>query len=109
MTQPRRAEERVHVWFEFSGTHDLTVDAIRAGLAERGVSVSGPDEARHVILGFSEVDNKLLQFIREIRCRTRGHVLALAASRSALSLGDPWRLLEAGAADTVIWENGGLG
>jgi transcriptional regulator of acetoin/glycerol metabolism len=101
----------MHVWFQFSGSYDSTADTIRAGLAQHGMFLCGLDAARqcrHGILGFSRVDDKVLQFIGEIRYRMRGHVLALAASPSVLDRSDRWRLLQAGAADTLVWEDSGV-
>src|SRR5437762_10837301 len=108
MTLPRQTVEPVQVWFQFRGIYDSTVDTIRAGLAECGILLCGLGGTQGGILAFSKVDDELLQFIKEIRYSMRGHVLALAVSPSALNLGDPWRLLQAGATDTLVWEEGGV-
>src|SRR6266704_6890244 len=98
MTLPRRAPDPTHAWFHVSGSHDSTADRIRDGLTECGIFICGLGKARHGILIFSEVDDQLLQSIAEIRYRTRGYILTLAVSPSALNRSDIWRLLQAGAA-----------
>ena len=84
MTLPRRASDTTHAWFHVSGSHDSTANRIRDDLAERGILISGLEKARHGILVFSEVDDQVLQSIAEIQYRTRGYILTLAVSPSAL-------------------------
>src|SRR5256885_13359236 len=107
MTLPRRAPNPTQAWFHVSGSHDSTANRIRDDLAERGILISGLEKARHGILVFSEVDDQVLQSIAEIQYRTRGYILTLAVSPSALNWSDVWRLLPAGAADGLALGGGG--
>ena len=108
MTLPRRAPDPTHAWLHVSGSHDSTANRIRDGLNECGILVCGLEKARHGILVFSEVDDQVLQSIAEIQYRTRGYILTLAVSPSALNWSDVWRLLQAGAADVLTWDDGGV-
>src|SRR5438034_5320084 len=108
MTLPRRAPDPTHAWLHASGSHDSTANRIRDGLNECGILVCGLEKARHGILVFSDIDDHLLRSIAEIQCRTRGCVLTLAVSPSVLNGSDIWRLLQAGAADVLTWNDGGL-
>jgi len=108
LTLPRRAPELRHAWLHVTATQDSTANSIRDirdGLTGCGIFICGLEKARHGILVFSELDDQLLQSIAEIQYRTRGYILTLAVSPSALNRNDVSRLLQAGAADVLTWED----
>jgi transcriptional regulator with GAF, ATPase, and Fis domain len=90
------------VRFRFWGQDAIGEARIRDGLTAGGIQLTafetgGADQ--YGIVGFSRTDDGLLTFIHD--CRR--NVLALATSPSALASGCAWRLLEAGAADVILW------
>jgi transcriptional regulator with GAF, ATPase, and Fis domain len=96
-------------WLHFNGTERSAENAIRAGLADCGVTLCplANSTVGNGIVCLTEVSAELLQFLREIRHRVHGLVIALSVSTSKLQMGDTWRLLHAGAADTLAWDSHG--
>ena len=96
------------VWYEFAGSDRSREPEILAGLADAGVTLQPLEEEEnslpaHGVLCFSEVSDAVIQMLRDYRRRARGMILALAVSPAVLQNGSPWRLLHAGAADTLAW------
>jgi transcriptional regulator with GAF, ATPase, and Fis domain len=97
-------------WFEFAGDDRTLESGVRSGLAHAGIDLVPFDEATthaHGVVCFSRLTEALLQTIRDFRQRTLGLVMALAASPAAMRTGDTWRLLNSGAADTLVWDEDG--
>jgi transcriptional regulator with GAF, ATPase, and Fis domain len=96
-------------WVQFNGIERSVESGIRSSLTKAGVGIYPTDgiAAGHGIVCFSSLNDELIQLLRDIRVTTRGLVLALAISPAALHSGGAWRLLHAGAADTVAWTEDG--
>jgi hypothetical protein len=95
MLSPRRA------WFLCS--EESGAAGIRSAIAEAGVDLStDAPTGRPGIICFSTITSELIALICSIR-RSNALILALATSPAALSGGGAWRLLHAGAADTIVW------
>jgi transcriptional regulator with GAF, ATPase, and Fis domain len=60
------------------------------------------DAACSGIVCFASVNDELLSLLREVH-RAHVDVLAVAASPAALNPAEVWRVLDAGAADTLVW------
>lgn len=60
--------------------------------------------ARYSVIGFSEVDNSLIEALHETRDQPYCSVIALASSPSLMENGTTWRVLHACAADVVVWD-----
>src|SRR5262245_37499967 len=91
-------------WLRFCGMEESASATIRAALAAAGVELVEADAgaACSGIVCFGSVDEGLLSLLREVH-RAHVEVLAVAASSAALSTAEVWRVLEAGAADTLVW------
>ena len=92
------------VRFRFWGQDGVREARIRDGLVAGGIQltsfeVGGADQ--YGIVCFAQIDNGLFTFIHDCQ----GNVFALATSPSALENGCAWRLLEAGAADVIVWND----
>jgi transcriptional regulator with GAF, ATPase, and Fis domain len=102
--------EGVAAWFLFAGTDRSAEQGIRAVLSAVGLRLHPLDQSApegHGILCFSEVNDALLNLVREIRRNSYGRVLALRASSSVVPSSVIWRLLDAGASDTLAWDDEG--
>jgi transcriptional regulator with GAF, ATPase, and Fis domain len=96
--------EKALAWVRFCGASKPIEAEIRTGLSDAGV-VLAPFETSaepYGIICFDEVHEELFTFFCEARCRGRHRILALATSPSICS-SIVWRLLHAGAADTLGW------
>jgi len=101
--------EHPATWFHFRGDKHSVGGDIRAALSRTGIHLDLRSKATfddHGILCFSEFDDGLVEFLRDIRRHSHGRVLALAAMPAALPSGAVWRLLDAGASDVLIWNDG---
>ena len=103
-------KSRVAAWYDFAGEKAPAESRIRSGLADVGVSLEPFEHSnsRHGVICFSEVSEKLFRLLRDLRQNTRGLVIALAISPAVVHAGDTWRLLHAGAADVLTWDEGGV-
>src|SRR4030095_984937 len=95
-------------WVRFCGVEDLAATRIRALLADSGMEIAATHSGTGQcgIICFAAVDDELLAALRECR-RTRASVLAVATVPPALGPADAWRLLHAGASDTLVWADDG--
>jgi transcriptional regulator with GAF, ATPase, and Fis domain len=57
------------------------------------------------LLIFDEITQQLYDFVQEMSCNGLDRILAIAVSRSALTHGDAWSLLQAGASDVFPWDS----
>lgn len=97
---------RFRVPFQFWGRDDLGESRMRESLTQAGLeltSFESSDAATYGIVGFSVMDQGLVSLIRSLRSRAVPRVLALAVGKGVLQNGDVWRLLQAGAADSMEW------
>ena len=96
-------------WFEFSGRDRSAEGGIRSGLAGTGVDLRPREGAGDGpgIVCFSTITDELIRLLHDLRRGACGLVLALAVSPSVIDSGTAWRLLEAGAADTLTWIQNG--
>jgi transcriptional regulator with GAF, ATPase, and Fis domain len=81
---------------------------IRTAFAEAGLDFVATDARaeRSGVVCFACVTDELLALLNDVR-RSRVAVLAVAASPGAMKPGEAWRLLNAGAADTLVWPSDG--
>jgi transcriptional regulator with GAF, ATPase, and Fis domain len=106
----RMSMEKTVGWFRFCGGSRSIETAIRAGLYDAGILLVPFETSAepYGIVCFEEVNEELFTFFHEARCRTRHRILALTVSQTLCS-SLSWRLLHAGAADTLAWnEEGGV-
>ena len=91
-------------WLRFCGMDESAAGRIRATLIEAGLDLVPSDARteRSGVVCFASVNDELLGLLNEVR-QSRVAVLAIAASPTAIAPGDAWRLLSAGAADTMVW------
>jgi transcriptional regulator with GAF, ATPase, and Fis domain len=103
--------ETTTAWFRFCGTSQSIAAGIRAGLRDAGIELAPYAGSAEVygIICFEDVNEEVFGILHEAGCGTRQRILALAAS-PAICSASIWRLLHAGAADTLGWsEEGGVG
>jgi hypothetical protein len=81
---------------------------IRPALVEAGVQLESVGTCAEwpSIVCFSSISDELIGLLHEIR-RSGIVVLALATSPAAFRAGVAWRLLHAGATDTLVWRSDG--
>ena len=98
-------------WLCFCGVEESAAAGIRTALADAGLDLVSSDEGgrraeRSGVVCFSSVSDELIHLLHDFK---RSHVpaLALAASPSSLNPRETWRLLHAGAEDTLIWSTDG--
>jgi transcriptional regulator with GAF, ATPase, and Fis domain len=85
---------------------DSVAAGIRTALETAGLDLALATSAeRSGIVCFSSVSDELVAFLRDVGRSVA--VLAVAASPAALNPDEAWRLLHAGAADTLTWSNDG--
>src|SRR5262245_19881414 len=93
-------------WICFCGLKDPAAAEIRTALTAAGLELSqGPVATQPGIVCFSDAGDELLDLLHEAR-QSGVPVLALsapAASTGAHNPDEAWRLLDAGAADTLVW------
>src|SRR5262249_26570881 len=92
-------------WVRFCGVEEFAAARIRSLLNDAAISVvpPSPTEACGIVC-FAAVNDDLLPLPRSCR-PPRTAVLAVAVSSTAVGPGEAWRLLHAGAADTLIWSD----
>lgn len=95
------------IWFHFYGNERCTEGEIRATLAAAGVNLSPMADSLegHGIVCFSQFDVQLLDFLRRVRLKCRGSVIALAAPPLVLEPSMTWRLLEHGASEILACDS----
>jgi transcriptional regulator with GAF, ATPase, and Fis domain len=101
--------EKTVVWLSFYGVSHTIEMEIRNGLSRAGIhpaSFEGGETATCRIMCFSEATEEVFANLREARTRGRYRILALAGAPSICA---PviWRLLHAGAADALAWDENG--
>ncbi len=97
------------VWFRLTGEDRSREQHFRHAFERAGLEVAPLDSrkpGRFGIVAFSAIGDGVLQAIREAPDQRHGSVVALATSPSAVEDGSVWRLLHAGAADVLIWDEG---
>jgi transcriptional regulator with GAF, ATPase, and Fis domain len=81
---------------------DASASRVREAVSAAGIELAEQHAERPGIAYFDAIDNDLIGLFHEAR-RRNVPVLALAASFEAIANGGAWRLLHAGAADTLVW------
>ena len=100
--------ENMEVWFRFCGSSKWLEAEIRTGLSGAGIRLATNENRTshpYGIVCFDRISEELLTIFHNARCRPGHRVLALAAPDSA-DTAVIWRLLHAGAADTLAWHRG---
>jgi transcriptional regulator with GAF, ATPase, and Fis domain len=92
-------------WFEACGCSPKLETEICAELATAGVAFAGRENCRFGVVCFAEVDEALLSLL-QAAARQCCRVLAVAAGQAKDI--PAWRLLDAGAADMLMWDPGGV-
>jgi transcriptional regulator with GAF, ATPase, and Fis domain len=97
------------VWRYFFGPSTARSQAtIVEALARAGVETYplNPDMPRGLgIVIFDEITQQLCDFVQEISRNGLDRILAIATSRTVLTYGDAWLLLQAGASDIFPWDD----
>jgi transcriptional regulator with GAF, ATPase, and Fis domain len=97
------------VWHHFLCRGDASLRSeVIASLAGAGLaacSLDADSPAGRGLLFFDEITDRACDFLREVSRNGVDRVLAVAASRSALTNGNAWRLLRAGASDVFSWDH----
>lgn len=91
-------------WFQACGCSPAKEIEVRAELVAAGIALRRREDCRFGVVCFTNADDALLSFLQSAAqqcCR----VLAVAAGPAKEV--PAWRLLEAGAADTLTWSAGG--
>jgi transcriptional regulator with GAF, ATPase, and Fis domain len=92
-------------WICFCGLKESAAAEIRTALVDAGLELAdGPAALQPGIVCFSDTGEELLDLLRQAR-QSGVPVLALSASTDAPNPDEAWRLLNAGAADTLVWHN----
>jgi transcriptional regulator with GAF, ATPase, and Fis domain len=105
-----RAKDRLSVWWERFGAVDRRETGLLEALARKGVDCqliarsSGPPAGSGLLLFDTEAP-ELEQWVRERSGHGQERVIAVGASREALSRGSGWKLLEAGASDVLAGDD----
>jgi transcriptional regulator with GAF, ATPase, and Fis domain len=92
-------------WFETRGCSSKLEAEICIELTTAGVAFAGRENCRFGVVFFVDVDEALLSLLNAA-ARQTCRVLAIAAG-TAKDI-PAWRLLDAGAADMLTWEPGGV-
>jgi DNA-binding NtrC family response regulator len=104
------AAARTPPWLHFWGAMDASVqESVVEGLAGAGLAFRPLD--RDVpqgggVLCFSDFDTDLFDFLRDVGRDSSERVLAIPVSDAAVSRGQVWELLRAGASDVLAWSLG---
>ena len=95
-------------WIRFCGMADSAAAEIRTALVDAGLDLAHDAVASEPgIVCFSEESDEVLDLLHEAR-QSGVAVLALDAPGAATRTQNPdeaWRLLDAGATDTLVWHN----
>jgi transcriptional regulator with GAF, ATPase, and Fis domain len=97
----------IPLWYHFlvnsaAATSSVALSNLRSvGLLPVPLNGTTPDSSIGLIF-FDAVTEELFQFLREITRNHSAYVLAVALSREALA-DRSWQLLQAGAADVMVW------
>lgn len=99
-------------WSHFHGAFSATQkQACLTALAAAGVSAAADEsvvaEGLPGLVFFAEVNPSLSELLGELSRHGQRRVLAVAVSRTALTGGASWALLQAGAADVFAWNHSG--
>jgi transcriptional regulator with GAF, ATPase, and Fis domain len=99
----------MNIWCHFSsGTNALLEKAVVAALTEAGLSVAALNENKTDgpgVLFFNELNQKLIELLRETSRNGLERVLAISSSSAALTGNAAWQLLRAGASDVFAWDH----
>lgn len=97
------------IWCHFfDGGNTFPVKAIMTALTEAGLNAAAVDlnEARGPgVVFFTEVNEELLELLRQVCRGGLDRVLAVSSSSLVLAGGGAWRLLRAGASDAFSWDH----
>jgi transcriptional regulator with GAF, ATPase, and Fis domain len=85
-------------------------EALRAGGVELLDPDADPDPSVPALIWLSAVDDAALEIVRALNPGSARQVLVVADRPEVLGRGAVWRILEAGAADALVWDDqsGGL-
>jgi transcriptional regulator with GAF, ATPase, and Fis domain len=92
-------------WFHACGCSPKLEAEVYAELAAAGVDLAPRENCRFGIVCFTDVDEALLSFL-QTAARQSSKVLAITAGPARAV--PAWHLLDAGAADTLAWNPGGM-
>jgi transcriptional regulator with GAF, ATPase, and Fis domain len=96
-------------WIHFCGPKDLAarqaiVDSLSSnGVVTRSLDANAPSDEG--IICFSNIDDDLYEFVREVSCNREKRVLAVPVAGAQLDSEQAWRLLLAGASDVFLWSS----
>ena len=96
-------------WIHFCGPKDpaarqAIVDSLSSsGVLTRSWDISAP--ADDGIICFSDIDDELCEFVREVSHNREKRVVAVPIAGSQLDNEQAWRLLHAGASDVFLWSS----
>src|SRR5689334_21284462 len=105
-----RAKDRLSVWWERFGSAERRGAGLLEALARKGVECqpltrsSDPPGGPGLLLFDAEAP-ELADWVRERSGHGQERVIAVGASREALSRGSGWKLLEAGASDVLAGDD----
>jgi transcriptional regulator with GAF, ATPase, and Fis domain len=96
-------------WFHVCGSGDVDGwAAVCASLAATGFDLNPRErnaEPGAGIVCFSEIDDELLEVLREVSHGGAERILAVPAAEARLDVQQAWQLLRAGASDVVAWSS----
>src|SRR3954447_6803376 len=98
-----RQESWLHFWRPNNSTAE---QEIKEGLRRSGItSIPLPlhAPAGDGMLFFTDIDDELCSFVREISNSGIDRILMIRTSSAVLNAASAWRLLQAGAADILEW------
>ena len=96
-------------WIHFCGPKDLVarqaiLDSLSShGVATRLLDINAPSDEG--IICFSNIDDDLYEFVRELSHNREKRVLAVPVAGAQLDSAQAWRLLLAGASDVFRWSS----
>ena len=99
----------IPLWYHFLVKSATAISSVAltnlrsAGLLPIPLSEATPDSSIGLIF-FDAVSEEVFELLRGLTRNRSTHVLAVALSREALA-GSSWQLLQAGAADVLVWDN----
>ncbi|MBX3747229.1 MAG: sigma-54-dependent Fis family transcriptional regulator [Verrucomicrobiae bacterium] len=78
---------------------------IESELRRCGIGIASPEasEANAVVVVFEDGDDEVVRRVHELAARHPCLMLAVATVRDGLHQGTVWRLIQAGAADVLVW------
>jgi transcriptional regulator with GAF, ATPase, and Fis domain len=105
-----RPKDRLSVWWERFGSGSRGKEGLLEALERKGVECqplprSSGQSAGSGLLLFDSEAPELMDWVRERSGHGQERVIAVGASRAALSRGSGWKLLEAGASDVLATDD----